>query len=926
MMTVTKLENHGGVGDLIAYLQATEYFLDSKGQSRSTSEWVGKGSADLGLVGEPDADAMARLAAGFSPTGKRVALTPNAGEADRAIGTDITFSSPKSVSIAFAIASPEDKDDILAAQNHAVKCVLDFIEKEGLVRAKRGSNSKKDGPGIDSIRTEGLIASSHLHLSSRALDMQLHNHVLIMNLARGSDGKTSCVENYELKRYQQALGALYRTELAAGMQKLGYGIEHTIGVDGLGEETGHDAFEIVGISKELRDHFSKRTADVKAYEEEHPHSHLAALATREDKEEPPCSELIAGWTKQLAEFEALHPGHVPTIEKLRSLKSVSHERPVVEVMDKVHEFEAVIDRPKLLERLARNSVGKGIAHVVAEEQAFAKRPDFVQIEPVRQTGPKKTWSRRPDLCHRETRYASKKGVVELEKQVLSIADTASKDMRHQVPAGTVADVIKAFEARKSAEHGAPFKLKGEQRRMVEHCCTDTGAIALVQGRAGTGKTVAASAVCEVFKAQGYKVRGAAVAWTAANTLAQETGIESTALAALASGIKHKNPKFMPDARSVLLIDEASFLGTRDFAFVQKAYSDAGGKIILQGDSHQLQAVSAGGVLRSLTERLGFAELKEITRQKTADGLALAEMTYGKSEQKRGTRTRRETVDLGRAIVGQLDAMGAVNRFENTKEARDGVIDAWLASAVPATEKLAIAGTNLDSIEISQGIRAGLKARGELGATDYMAYTKTAKSGEQRLPVTVGDRLRFKAKVPDKADNAETCTIEGIKPNRNGGLDISVLMDAKAKDGKARRFTFDTLQDSNFVYGYSSTTYSSQGATVSEAFWLGTPASDQHNAVVAATRARVKFQVFIDTETEAGFTSSLGRHGLKANALEEGIKHVNSWASSLADRFATIRTATTAAVGRLLGSEHAPAPDHIQIQNQKLKNQQRGMTR
>lgn len=913
MLTLTRLTKGGKKGSsIISYLQSTEYYRDKNDQVQSASSWEGLGAADLGLSGVPTAEQMERLAEGFDPhTSRRKALVPNAGKDNRAIGTDMTFSAPKSVSIAYALGSPEERDAILGAQRSAVASVLSFIEKEQLLRARRGH------AGIDSIATMGVVASTHNHFANRNLEPSLHTHGVLMNLARGEDGRLCCVETAEIFRYTKALGALYRTELARNLEGLGYGIDHTLGFDGLGEADGKDAFEIAGVSKELRDHFSTRAREVEAYQKAHPHAHNAAVATRKHKDEPTFSELTAEWKKSLGDLRARHPHMVPTTESLKAQKGVSRTIDMADVIDKLHETEAVISRPALLEALAKNTVGKSIEQVLYDEKAFAARTDIHHIQPERQPGPASNWSSRPTLKHRETRYANSETIAR-EKAVLTMADNAAADTRHQVPMDRVQAGIASFEARKSKETSSTFRLTPEQRSMVEHATHATGGIALVVGRAGTGKTTSSQGCVEVWTAEGMTVRGAATSWKAAMKLQKESGVEGIALAALAKRIEKKDPSWMPDAKSVLMIDEASLLGTRSFDVVQKAYLQAGGKVVLMGDPSQIQSVDQGSPFRALAEKHGFARLENITRQKEQEGLDLANHFYEGAEQKKGERTSSQTSTLGKALMKRMDDMGAVHRFDDGKQAISGLVDAFLSSPEKTSEKLAIAATNADVDEIARGIRKGLKGRGELGAVDFHADTITRSGGQQRLAVAVGDRIRFKAKVDDKAAKNEDATIQKIRRNANGGLDITVRMDDDATNGNTREFTFDSLQHDQFAYAYAMTAFGAQGQTSHSAFWLGTP-TDQHLGLVAATRAKHKLAVFLDTEAEAGFSSSLGRQGHKANALEEGVQQTQrrSLSQGFTAHLDRLKQNAVAIKTRLFGDGKEQKP--------KIKNHQRGIT-
>ena len=102
-------------------------------------------------------------------------------------------------------------------------------------------------------------------------------------------------------------------------------------------------------------------------------------------------------------------------------------------------------------------------------------------------------------------------------------------------------------------------LSDEQRVMVERLTQDGDGVTVVVGAAGTGKTTALAAAREAWEAAGLPVRGCAVARKAAHKLRRTADIEATSVAALL----RRSQTFEPG--TILVIDEASMLGTRAFA-------------------------------------------------------------------------------------------------------------------------------------------------------------------------------------------------------------------------------------------------------------------------------------------------------------------------------------------------------------------------
>jgi AAA domain len=72
-----------------------------------------------------------------------------------------------------------------------------------------------------------------------------------------------------------------------------------------------------------------------------------------------------------------------------------------------------------------------------------------------------------------------------------------------------------------------------------------------------------------------------------------------------------------DARSVLVVDEATVVGSRKLERLLDHAKRAGAKVIPVGDDRQLSSIDAGGGFRGLRVRLGASELTENRRQRAA---------------------------------------------------------------------------------------------------------------------------------------------------------------------------------------------------------------------------------------------------------------------------------------------------------------------
>src|SRR5207248_686742 len=115
------------------------------GAGEAAGWWAGLGADRLGLGGEVDGEDLRAVLAGIEPgTG---GLSPN-GETihphpRRVPGFDLTFKTPKSVSVLYAISDdPRVQGAIIEAGEHAVRETLAWLERE-VMAVRRGTGNQR---------------------------------------------------------------------------------------------------------------------------------------------------------------------------------------------------------------------------------------------------------------------------------------------------------------------------------------------------------------------------------------------------------------------------------------------------------------------------------------------------------------------------------------------------------------------------------------------------------------------------------------------------------------------------------------------------------------------------------------------------------------------------------------------------------------
>ena len=278
-----------------SYYERDGYYAKDDPAHREASAWAGEGADTLGLTGPVDPDTFQAILEGKVPDGPSLGKRGKDGEIHHRPGRDVTISAPKSVSLLALIGG--DKR-IVTTHDRAVKTTLAWIEKNAI---ETRMQDKATGAMVHA-GDQKMVAATFRHDTSRNLDPQLHTHCVIANMVQGGDGKWRTMVNDGLYRQQKAISAIYRAELAVGLQRLGYEMERTH-ADG--------RFEIAGVPREVIDAFSTRRAEIEAamkargFDDPGDNKKLAdraALMTRAHKRDVDKGELRRIWSRQASEL------------------------------------------------------------------------------------------------------------------------------------------------------------------------------------------------------------------------------------------------------------------------------------------------------------------------------------------------------------------------------------------------------------------------------------------------------------------------------------------------------------------------------------------------------------------------------------------------------------------------------------------------
>jgi conjugative relaxase-like TrwC/TraI family protein len=781
-----------------------DYYLDG---GEPPGLWAGQGSAALGLDGVVDRRPFYSIFNGVSPVGAE-SLVQKQPDTRHHPGWDLTFSAPKSVSVLWSQADESTRHAIQRLQREAVGAALQYLEDHAAV-TRRG----KGGVEREAVH---LISALFEHGTSRAQDPQLHTHALLFNVGVRSDGTTGAIHGPLFYLHKMAAGALYRAELSMLLQReLGIAVER----DGT-------AFGVKGVPATLVREFSKRRQEIENELKARGLNSaraaaIATLETRATKDHTSRKELLLRW-QDIGREHGFTRDEVMAVLGRREA-ALNTEAACRKAVDTAIELltlgQSYFTQRELLRYVAEQGqwCGLGCSAVrAAVRKRLADEREVVRVGELK----------------REAVYTTLE-MLQVEQKLLAQADRLRDD------------TDRAKGVLVSAFVGFGMDFSPDQRAAYLHLMRGEGRIHCVDGYAGTGKTSLLEAAHRAWLIQGYEVVGATVSAKAARGLETATGMRSMTIEQLLYSLDRPTGamigyhyrqigralagrrNYSPDEAfltlskdTILVIDEASMVGTRDMARIMDHVARSGAQLKLIGDRRQLQAITAGNPFAALCELLGCKQLKAIRRQREEWARqAVRDLAEGDAE-----KALRAYAEHGFVAIAK-DREGA----------QEALIGAWCERGLKRPQEHVIfTSTREEANLLNRRIQQERRKAGRLGALSI-----TVGDTEFRI----GDRVAFLRNHRTLGvENGMLGTIKFVEPiTRN----LMVRLD----DG--RLVGVPLLRYTDIALGYAITTHKGQGATVENAYILmGGRMQDQEMSYVQLSRARGETRIFVD-EHEAG---------------------------------------------------------------------------
>jgi conjugative relaxase-like TrwC/TraI family protein len=798
-----RAQANGGLGDYYAEQETRIPTWMVTGDAARVGELIGLSATELN-GGVADLDVVERWSDdGVTPNGMRGrAFNDTATDLFDAEGNpqqsrqsvhafDCTIAAPKSVSLMRALTDSTTEKVMGAANKVAAQAAFDYLgEHAGYTRATNKLTGK-----VELQKLPGVVGAAFQHETSRDGDPHLHLHLIVFNRQARADGKLVTIDSESLHHEAKAAGMIYQATLRRELARYGFEWEH------VGEHTG--MAELAGVPRATIKAWSRRSTRLRQWAAQHlvvmndtlRARQLAAAqrATRPKKPESLSWETLKeqwrvdargfnldrrAWQRARAEREAEH-------------RSSFDRRRLSQMAAKIP--KAGFTRADMVELMAAHWPVIGDGDVRTEVEAA------VEEVSMRISAPRQAHNREGN-----ERYTIDLVVAE-EKAIFDMLDRAD-------PRAIIA-VNDAELAGLGDDQAAAIAEIGRSPQLVQ----------LLQAPAGAGKTHCLKALRQAAHRRHKTVYVIAPTGKAVDTAINDQAGDHGHTVAKALHMLEDGRLTLND-QSLVVVDEASMIGTPELHKLMSAVTNAGAKLLLVGDQYQLAPVlSRGGMFEQLANDLPWTQkLEQVWRLKDP-------------REKRASLQLRNGTDkrLKKAVQWYHDH-DRINLGDPVAMAEDTYAN-YLADRQAGKDTLIICDTWEMTDSLNRRLHTALRR----------SDTTVGVSRDQH--VSVGDIIltrdndatisvtRADGSTADQVRNGNRWSVIDIDTDKNvlhavrGGNNMT-------GDGAHATFTREYAQQ-HITLGYATTVHSAQGVTADTCHSLMGVKATRTLAYVAMTRGR-----------------------------------------------------------------------------------------
>lgn len=802
------------------------YYLDA-GEPRGI--WHGVGAEALGLEGPVQDEAFLALLAGADPRQPDLLLGRRFGEASTR-GFDVTASAPKSVSVLWAVGDDDTRTAVLDAHDRAVGAMVGWIEDHATTRFRVNGD-------VVTVDAQGIVAASFRQHTSRALDPQLHTHVVIPNRVLSPDGRWLALDARTLKVDQRTVSSIYHSVLRSELT-------NSLGVEW--REAGRGIGEIAGVPDRVLDEFSVRTGQMQH-----------RLDVKLDRFEATYERAPNEKERWRLEREAAVDSR-PT--KVTDVDSAVLHREWAERFDGLD-----LDPQTLIRDVTGKGRGVAIDNDVAERMAteavvsLSQRSVWRRAEVTRELAAALPWNvnvppaELVGALERLTDLTIKAYCIELGTAIDTLDGpvVVRRDGRPITEAPTerllstqnIVDGERFVEewAERRLSHLATddftvgvfsdVELSGPQLEVAAAVAGDAH-LTLVVGPAGTGKTTALQAGVRALQRDGRPVFGVAPSAAAADVLGRETGVSADTVDKLLHehfGQRPPDHRFDLPTGTTVIIDEVGMVPTDKLEAFAHLSDRMGWRVAMVGDPLQFAPVGRGGMFDHFLQTWGGIELDTVHRFRNE-----WERTASLQLRRSNSEVLEIYAEHGRLHGGTGTAM------------RNQALNAWTTARENGVDVILAAPTQDKVNELNRLCQAERLRTGELSDTGRHVTTPTAhiRAGDEIVTRRNNRTLTTDQNVAVR--NRDRWTVEVV--HRNGDLTAT-------GDSGTIKLPADYVAK-HVELGYAQTSHAVQGRTVDHSILVLDGATDARGIYVPMTRGRHVNEAFVTVQPEHTITETL----------------------------------------------------------------------
>lgn len=939
--------------------------VDDYYEKEGAGIWYGKGAELLGLSGVVDKNLFVDALDGkHGDTVLRKKTFSKDKKERRAI--DFTFSAPKSISIQALMVND---DNMIKAHEYAVKVAFDYIESYAAIRTKTKGMTRKEN-------TNNLVGAIYRHELSREQEPQLHSHCVVINTSKHGDNWHALSNEMMLKQIKKA-GTIYKKAMADYLLESGYKLRQT-----------KDGYELDHISNQVIKALSTRSQQIEdrlqadgknrdsAYGWE---KQKETLKTRKAKKTVRRDELHQTWvektsavlniadldakkqisktTEAVTQFKQLKPNGQAVGDFTEALKAVSFAIEHLEERQGLFtEIDIVTEAMKsgYVKNFDIPDVQKAVKFNIKNSTLLPEHRTFMYIKGVDRAVDDKYFKKdeheaakshtawiahymtegfTPDKARAKLTQDIKNGLlVEAERRFASIKTLEREKQVLQTEKAHRGQVQPAMKKSEVERILAQSKLNGGQLQSAILALSSQNRFIGVHGLAGTGKSHTFSAIFNALKdnQSEFELFGVAPKGSQANSL-KELGMDARTVALLL-----KSPKMQESIteKSILLLDEAGTLSTKDMNTLMNLVVERNARLIMVGDTKQTHAVEAGKPFELLIQDgMEYSSMDTIMRQKTEVGKRAVELA---------------SEGFSAAAIEELQASPLHNDItrintqiievkKNDDRVRE-IVTAYIGYDAEKRDKtLILSGTNESRRDINKGIRTALNIENQINVKTLEPVDYSAPQRKQIVSYETGQVLVFNEHALNGIKKSERYQVEKVDTNtdrvflrnldtkegvyfnvqkegqkanlfepvptdfgtndwiritRNNN-DIGLFNGERYKitnisadghfylvDGDNKEKILKSTEVNHFEHAYATTVYSAQGLTSEHVIFNAdskTLTSNKMTFYVAISRPQYGVKIFTDDREK--MKTAMSRDAKKYNAVE--IKTLDLYPSELA---------------------------------------------